>query len=295
MVALRPGSAEAIEFLARSRAIDYENVDEWTIALQNYPSVLKAVAAKKKNKEELLDLDKELRGKTFCAKVLGRDGGPYLTSEELSKIMKYKLNRGKMRPLQALCDSNSAQHVEVVSRKAFAAASKGPKHTREAVMELSKLRAVGPATASLILSLFYPHISFMADEALDCLVERDYTIEHCMMLQEATSLIAAALNKSSLRMRADHQKSWTDADICEVLYTIALGNVHGIPTLTPVTQTQKLKATSSPTSKKVAAAHIGSGITKGDSRKRSIAAASTASASKSKKVEDSPNEKESGK
>eukprot|EP00058_Branchiostoma_floridae_P021674 XP_002607164.1 hypothetical protein BRAFLDRAFT_68041 [Branchiostoma floridae] len=72
--------------------------------------------------------------------------------------------RGKFRPrLQQLVESNMPEVVEETSRKAF---NKLP-NISSAINELSKLKAVGPATATAILAAAAPElVPFMADESM---------------------------------------------------------------------------------------------------------------------------------
>jgi hypothetical protein len=231
MTQLRPGSAEAIAFLQKSQSAQFSNVNEWRHVKDKFPQVLQAVAAKKK--KGLLELDAFVRDRTLCEEVLERG---HITLEELSTIMKYKLLRGKMRPLQSKCDSNNPKNVETASREAFAFANKGRSHTKQAVHSLCKLQAIGPATASLILSLFFPHVAFMADETLDCTSGRDYTMNHCMSLQEHAHSIATSLNTAESASSCSitvphHHGEWTEAQVSEVLYTYATACAYGISVL----------------------------------------------------------------
>ena len=89
-----------------------------------------------------------------------------LSHAELSRVMRWKLARGKMRPLQKAVERNDPVAVEANSRKALAALDKG--HWKSALKTLTKLHAVGPATASIVLCLYAPEQApFMADEAME--------------------------------------------------------------------------------------------------------------------------------
>ncbi|CAH8319263.1 unnamed protein product [Eruca vesicaria subsp. sativa] len=91
-----------------------------------------------------------------------RDPNPYLTTSELSQLMKWKLSRGKWRP--RLLDFVSFLQDSVVksaSEKAF----KSLLNISNAVKELTILKGVGPATASAVLAAYAPDIAlFMSDE-----------------------------------------------------------------------------------------------------------------------------------
>eukprot|EP00057_Strongylocentrotus_purpuratus_P019301 XP_011673775.1 PREDICTED: uncharacterized protein LOC105442854 [Strongylocentrotus purpuratus] len=88
----------------------------------------------------------------------------YITHEELAKLMKWKLSRGKFRPrLTEMVQTNSSDLVEKSSRQAF----KKLPNVGAAIKELIVLKAVGPATASAVLAAGAPeHAPFMADESM---------------------------------------------------------------------------------------------------------------------------------
>ncbi|GAA6054304.1 hypothetical protein JCM3770_001424 [Rhodotorula araucariae] len=145
---------------------------ELTAALARYPGALELRARASRASAHLVELDawyrRELR--TAVQERLDnedqgeRDPADRLTTDELVRLMDWKLARGKFRPrLQSLVASNSP----VSLRSALADAARAP--SREAALKaLSKLSAVGPATASAVLALWYPADEpFMSDEAID--------------------------------------------------------------------------------------------------------------------------------
>ncbi|KYO32488.1 collagen alpha-1(I) chain-like [Alligator mississippiensis] len=70
----------------------------------------------------------------------------HLTQGEVVKLMQWKLTRGKFRPrLQQLVATNSQETVERCTRKAFQLLP----DVAAAITELSQLKAIGPATASV--------------------------------------------------------------------------------------------------------------------------------------------------
>ena len=120
----------------------------------------------------------------------------YLTKEELSNVMKWKLIRGKFRPLQGLVDSNTQDAVRSCTTKALniLCNNNNKKVTKSqldsdwklALKELIKLRGIGVATASAILALFNPeNCVFMADEVIDTVHDgkRDYTLPVYVSIQ----------------------------------------------------------------------------------------------------------------
>jgi hypothetical protein len=92
------------------------SIQEWEKYDRSYDEALNTVA-KLKKKPELVDLDRFLRNE-LPGLVLARSP-PHLKHEEVAKIMKWKLTRGKMRPLQKLVESNSSSSVTDASTSAF--------------------------------------------------------------------------------------------------------------------------------------------------------------------------------
>ena len=114
------------------------------------------------------------------------DGETWLTKDELILLMDWKLAKGKFRPtLPKLIRQNEADQVELITKSAFKTLlshvkSKSLPFTdsdkksyistvKDATKKASELRGVGPATASLILSLAEPILDlappFLSDES----------------------------------------------------------------------------------------------------------------------------------
>lgn len=95
--------------------------------------------------------------------------GVGLSSADLGSIMKYKLCRGKWRPsLQTMIESNDDELCKEVTEHLThkpAWYEEPEMDTIEDCMEsVTKLKGVGPATASLILSMFFEDLPFFSDE-----------------------------------------------------------------------------------------------------------------------------------
>jgi hypothetical protein len=135
----RPGTATACTFFE-----DCKDAEKWLIALNKYDQALEMVALAKK-KKELTAMDNYWRVK-FPAIVNARSP-PHFTLEELSKIMAWKLLRGKFRPLQKMCDSNSPESVVSASTLALKCFSGSKSDWKGAMKALTTLRAIGEATA----------------------------------------------------------------------------------------------------------------------------------------------------
>lgn len=85
-----------------------------------------------------------------------------LAIEDLSQIMKYKLCRGKWRPrLQEMIASNGPKEAKEITKSALTSAQLS---LEEKMKTLTQLKAVGPATASLILTIFDETVPFFSDE-----------------------------------------------------------------------------------------------------------------------------------
>ena len=233
---LRPGSQGAIHFLSHSERAGFTNLGDWEALEKCYPICLAAIAKKKetalrKSAFNLVQLDVRLRGSGFRDAVLARDP-PHLFQADLSDIVRWKLNRGKMRPLQKVCDGNGDVNVRAVTVKALSLAAKGAQsctlagagagpgkgYFMTALSELAKLRGVGPATASLVLSLLFPQVPFMADEVLDCVCgSREYSAREAEVLLTSLTAVAACIGSG-----------WTAERVGSALWVCATAVAHGL-------------------------------------------------------------------
>jgi hypothetical protein len=98
-----------------------------------------------------------------------KDGSPTLTKTELLSLVEWKLHHGTFRPaLKNLVASNSEDTVADIIQEAFTLIPSGaPKENdvKYSLAVLTKLRGIGPATASLVLSVLRPdEIPFFSDE-----------------------------------------------------------------------------------------------------------------------------------
>ncbi|KAJ1441028.1 hypothetical protein B484DRAFT_443069 [Ochromonadaceae sp. CCMP2298] len=163
----RPGSEEAAQLFEGALGV------EWKACLDRYQAAV-ACVAEKKRKPELVQLDNFLWGD--LVRTAGDRKPVHITHEELAGVMKWKLARGKARPLQKLVESNSPSAVEEASAKALALVSKGK--WEAAVGAITVLKGIGPATATAVLAPFAPAlVPFMADEVMEATgCQRDYTL-----------------------------------------------------------------------------------------------------------------------
>ncbi|XP_071119459.1 uncharacterized protein [Haliotis cracherodii] len=195
------------------------NADHWQKVLSNYGEVFAAKTGRMKKEKgtELQDLD-EWYQTVLPTSIDDRDG-KHVTHDELVKLMKWKLLRGKFRPrLQQLVTSNAPDDVISTSKKAF----KALPDVSCAIKTLSLLKGVGPATASAILAAGSPEYSpFMADESMLALQTAPLTYTHNAYLDflEEVQAICKQLK------RQDKGFHWTPKKVELALWTYHVGKV----------------------------------------------------------------------
>jgi hypothetical protein len=139
---------------------------------------------------------------------------PSISKEDLIKIIQWKFAKGKPRQYMKYIESNTDDEVKDCSSKAFQEADKGD--VDAAIIEMTKLKGVGAAGASAILSLHHPDLfCFMDDEVIESLYngKRAYTKAVYMQVNEECTKLAAALGKKWTTRRVG-MALWTAARIC---------------------------------------------------------------------------------
>lgn len=181
------------------------DISSWKAALSSYKSSIESL-----NKPNLLSLDDFYRNE-LPVLVKQRNPTPYITTDELSKLMQWKLSRGKWRPrLLDFVSSLNDDAVKSASRKAFESL---PDVSR-AVKELTVLKGVGPATASAVLAAYAPDITpFMSDEAMEAAIgnTKEYTLKSYLVFVE--KLQAKAMELSS------EDEPFTPSDVERALWS----------------------------------------------------------------------------
>ncbi|XP_019156669.1 PREDICTED: uncharacterized protein LOC109153260 [Ipomoea nil] len=181
----------------------------WEEALSSYDARIEAL-----NKPNLLSLDAFYRNELPLL-LRQRNPNPYLTTSDLTKLMQWKLTRGKWRP--RLLDFVSSLDDAVVKSASQAAFQSLP-DVSKAVSELTVLKGVGPATASAVLAAYAPDVApFMSDEAMQAAIgnSKDYTLKQYLVFVDKLQAKAKELTAMGV--------SFTPSDIERALWSCAMG------------------------------------------------------------------------
>ncbi|CAD6563621.1 MAG: hypothetical protein ASARMPRED_000094 [Alectoria sarmentosa] len=110
----------------------------------------------------------ELRLNTLPETLLQRkkDGGSFLEKTEVTSLVEWKLKHGTYRPnLAKLVASNSVKDVRETTKNAFEIYEANGEDYGKSITVLNKLKGIGPATSSLLLSCYDPlKVPFFSDE-----------------------------------------------------------------------------------------------------------------------------------
>jgi hypothetical protein len=145
-----------------------------------------------------------------------------LSNADVVRLVEWKVGkRGKFRPnllkyakqltLEAVEDASS-QTFKVLSK--YVEGSEVPTSAlKEALAPLTKLRGIGPATASAVLSAAHPSIPFMSDEAMAVVIKGKprYDINEAVELTEA-------LQKKAKELSAAGGRKWTARSVEQCLF-----------------------------------------------------------------------------
>ncbi|KAL8684084.1 MAG: hypothetical protein Q9224_006630, partial [Gallowayella concinna] len=138
-----------------------------TITYEDFETYLTGYDLNKKRLPDKFEGLQELRYKDVPEVVAQRkkDGEAFLEKSEVQSLVEWKLKFGTYRPsLAKLVASNPVEDVRKTTSSAFSLMSDDPDPSK-AISTLSKLKGIGPATASLLLSCYDPEtIPFFSDE-----------------------------------------------------------------------------------------------------------------------------------
>jgi hypothetical protein len=195
--------------------------EEYSDLLSNYNLVLQNIAIKKNKMPILIELDHYYRFE-LGENIKNRG---YLLHDELSSIMKYKLMRGKMRPLQKRIDSNDPNIIKTCTKKAIILLLNDSWENAIKIL-VDELSGVGIATASYICALIRPDLCpIMTDEVIKYFTEKWNGSKYTMKIYKK-------IQYDLTEIKNRFKKKWTLEDLGKAIWVA--GNL-GSPT-TPPTQ-----------------------------------------------------------
>ncbi|KAG6078196.1 hypothetical protein E4U15_004377 [Claviceps sp. LM218 group G6] len=196
---------------ARARSADDISSAEFWGLVAEYPAMVEAVSESrtvKPGQKTLLELDEYRYGDALGA--LRVEDPPEMTLAQVQDLVEWKIRHGKFRPaLMTFVKSNNAQTAQATISSAIKAyRANMPSYlelhqddhanaSQMALDILTKLRGIGTATASLLLSVHDPlRVIFFSDEAywwLCCGGRKDVTIrynakEYQLLCEKAAAL-----------------------------------------------------------------------------------------------------------
>jgi len=138
-----------------SSQVDWPSIDVVRASVKEYPQYVP---------EQMKELDpvRYITMPELCkTRREGKNGDHYLEKDEVLKLVQWKMLHGKFRPtLMKLVSSNDEAIVKAKTVEGFATTD-----VLKALDALAKLSGIGPATASLLLSVNDPdNVPFFSDE-----------------------------------------------------------------------------------------------------------------------------------
>ncbi|RFU34817.1 hypothetical protein B7463_g1567, partial [Scytalidium lignicola] len=143
------------------------SLEEFRSALQRYPDLISKLTKPSKGGLPTLEELDTFRYVEAPARF-SKGSAEFMEREDVMKLVDWKLRHGVFRPtLPKLVASNTNELVKQTLTDAFALYDQPPTKPSAVVKKLSaSLKGIGPATASLLLSVYDPtKIVFFSDEA----------------------------------------------------------------------------------------------------------------------------------
>ncbi|EON98563.1 hypothetical protein UCRPA7_5938 [Phaeoacremonium minimum UCRPA7] len=143
------------------------SLDEFKDALQRYSPLIEDVSKSrgaKGGQKTLAELDR-YRYVDAPQSFSLQSAGKVMGLDDVKSLVEWKLRHGKFRPtLMKLVSSNDSSFVQDTIKQARISYQKD-KDVSAALAILTKLKGIGPATASLLLAILDPeHVPFFGDE-----------------------------------------------------------------------------------------------------------------------------------
>ncbi|KAI0535666.1 hypothetical protein GGR58DRAFT_429644 [Xylaria digitata] len=147
---------------------DNITISRFNELLSRYNTLIESMSSQKPTKtgqSSLLELD-EYRYKVAVEAFQSDKPKKQMSHDDAKKLVDWKLRHGKFRPtLMKLVSSNDGEVVRKTIQEAVAQYWLD-KNTMKATDAIAKLKGIGPATASLMLSVHDPErVIFFSDEA----------------------------------------------------------------------------------------------------------------------------------
>ena len=139
-----------------------------TITAKDFHTILENYTSCVPSKLQALDIERYSTIPADLNKQTGSDVKAHLSLDQVSTLVDWKLSHGTFRPtLKKLVASNSSATVEETTGAGFQiyTSQKTSDGVKASITKLSELKGIGPATASLLLSVYDPEsVPFFSDE-----------------------------------------------------------------------------------------------------------------------------------
>lgn len=151
---------------------------EFKAKLGKYPDLIKNYNKPAKEGQLSLEQLDKFRYIEAPSQFSKKAGGKSMELADIRKLVDWKIRHGTFRPtLPKLVASNKEENVKSILTDAFELYAKDPSDIKSTITKIAELKGIGPATASLVLSVHDPeHVIFFEDEAYRWLVHDGETV-----------------------------------------------------------------------------------------------------------------------